>query len=132
MADRTVVVTAPGICWPRRLRMRRASFNRCRASRCARRIADRRRHQARNPAGGSLPPGPRVAPRSPCVALISIYFEYVEEGFLRDLHVANLFHPLLTFLLALQQLTLAADVAPVTLGGDVFPQGFHGGPRDHP
>src|SRR4029079_12050860 len=106
--------------------MRRASFSRCRASRFARRAAARRRHQARKPAGGSLlPPGPRVSPRSPWVALISIYFEDGEEGFLRDLHVAHLFHPLLTFLLTLQQLALARYVAPIALGGHVLSQRLH-------
>src|SRR5678816_4746808 len=95
--------------------MRRASLSRWRASRFARRAAERRRHQARKPAGGSPPPGPRVSPRSPWEALISIYFEDGEEGFLRDLHVANLFHPLLTFLLPLQQLSLIHISEPTRL-----------------
>src|SRR3954469_17205382 len=129
-ADRTVAATAPGIWSPFLLRMRRASLSRWRASSCARRTAALRRHQARKPAGGSLPPPPWVSPRSPWVALISIYFEDGEEGFLRDLHVANLFHPLLTFLLTLQQLALARNVAAVALGGDVLAQGLDGRPRD--
>src|SRR5678815_2082914 len=61
---------------------------------------------------------------------ISIYFEDGEEGFLRDLHVANLFHPLLTFLLPLQQLALARYVAAVTLRRDVLAQGLDGRARD--
>src|SRR3954451_387782 len=131
-ADRTVAATAPGIWSPLLLRMRRASLSRWRASRWARRAAARRRHQARKPAGGSLPPPPCVSPRSPWVALISIYFEDGEEGFLRDLHVANLFHPLLTFLLTLQQLALARYVAAVTLGGHVLAQRLHGRAGDDP
>src|SRR3954452_1781024 len=131
-ADRTVAATAPGIWSPFLLRMRRASLSRWRASSCARRAAALRRHQARKPAGGSLPPEPCVSPRSPWVALISIYFEDGEEGFLRDLHVANLFHPLLTFLLTLQQLALSGEVAAVAFGRDVLSQRLDRCPRDDP
>ena len=46
-----------------------------------------------------------------------------EEGVLRDLDVADLLHPLLAFLLLLQQLALAGDVAAVALGGDVLAEG---------
>src|SRR6185436_3709847 len=127
IAARTVAATAPGNWAPFFLRMRRASFSRWRDSSVARRIAERRRHHARKPAGGSPPPRaggsvppPRASPRSPWVALISIDFEDGEEGFLRNLHVAHLFHPLLTFLLTLQQLALASYVAAVALGGNVF------------
>ena len=38
-----------------------------------------------------------------------------EESLLRDLHAAHLLHPLLAFLLLLQQLALARDVTAVTL-----------------
>src|SRR4029079_12570821 len=140
IAARTVAATAPGSVLPFFLRVRVSACRRWRDSSVARRSAERRRHRARNPAGGSLPPPraggsvppPRVSPRSPWGALISIDFEDGEEGFLRDLHVANLFHPLLTFLLTLQQLALARYVATVALGGHVLSQRFHRGARDDP
>src|SRR3954453_17793274 len=46
-----------------------------------------------------------------------------EERLLRDLDVADLLHPLLAFLLFLQELALAGDVAAVALGGHVLAQG---------
>src|ERR1700733_15464494 len=48
--------------------------------------------------------------------------QYGQEGFLRNLHRADLLHALLAFLLLLQQLALARDVATVALGGDVLAQ----------
>src|SRR5256886_16033972 len=54
-----------------------------------------------------------------------------QECFLRDLDGPHLLHALLTFLLFLEQLALAGDVAPVTLGGHVFAQRAHGLPGDH-
>src|SRR5713101_2952663 len=50
--------------------------------------------------------------------------EHRQERFLRHLDLADLFHPLLAFLLLLEQLTLAGDVAAVTLGGDVLAHGL--------
>src|SRR4051794_25580926 len=44
--------------------------------------------------------------------------EHCEEGLLGDLHAPDLLHPLLAFLLFLQELALAGDVAAVTLGGN--------------
>src|SRR5215211_9562608 len=49
-----------------------------------------------------------------------------EERVLRDLDAADLLHPLLALLLALEQLALARDVAAVALGGDVLAEGLHG------
>uniref|UniRef100_A0A0N4ZLE2 Glucosamine_iso domain-containing protein n=1 Tax=Parastrongyloides trichosuri TaxID=131310 RepID=A0A0N4ZLE2_PARTI len=49
-----------------------------------------------------------------------------DEGFLRDLDLAELAHPLLALLLLLQQLALAGDVATVALGRHVLAQGADG------
>ena len=52
--------------------------------------------------------------------LIFIQFQHAHKGFLRNLHVSYLAHPLLTFLLLLQQLLLSGNIAAVALGEDVF------------
>ena len=52
-----------------------------------------------------------AAPRDACArhaSISSVHLQDGQEGLLRDLHVAHLLHPLLTFLLPLQQLALAA------------------------
>ena len=78
--------------------------------------------------GGSLRHQRRLgrSPAARCsvdpVANQSVHLQDRQEGLLRDLHVAHLLHPLLTFLLTLQQLALARDVAAVALGGDVLAQ----------
>ena len=48
--------------------------------------------------------------------------QHGQEGFLRDLDRADLLHALLAFLLLLEQLALARDVAAVALGDDVLAQ----------
>src|SRR6185295_8130277 len=50
--------------------------------------------------------------------------EHRQERFLRHLDPADLFHPLLAFLLLLEQLALAGDVAAIALGGDVLAHGL--------
>src|SRR5262245_43847577 len=45
-----------------------------------------------------------------------------EKRFLRNLHLADLLHPLLALFLLLEQLALARDVAAVTLGEHVLAQ----------
>ena len=50
----------------------------------------------------------------------SVELEDGEEGFLGDFDVADLLHALLAFLLLLEELALAADVASVALGGDIL------------
>jgi hypothetical protein len=45
-----------------------------------------------------------------------------DEGFLRDLDLAELAHPLLALFLLVEQLALAADVAAVAFGGHVLAQ----------
>src|SRR3990172_9437021 len=57
--------------------------------------------------------------------------QHGEERFLRDLDPAQLLHALLPFLLPLEELPLAGDVAAVALGGHVLPERAHGLPRDH-
>src|SRR5690606_15931500 len=58
----------------------------------------------------------------PSVSLFLSDVQHGQEGFLRNLHPADLLHALLARLLLLQQLALATDVAAVALGGDVLAQ----------
>src|SRR5215510_8701325 len=46
-----------------------------------------------------------------------------QKCFLRNLHLAQLFHALLAFLLPAQQLALACDVATIAFGHDVLAEG---------
>jgi hypothetical protein len=48
--------------------------------------------------------------------VISVDLQHGEEGLLRDLDVPDHLHALLAFLLLLEQLALAGDVAAVALG----------------
>src|SRR5271170_6522250 len=57
--------------------------------------------------------------------------EQGEESLLRNLDAPDLFHPLLAFLLLLEQLAFSRDVAAVTLGGDVLAQRLDGFARDN-
>src|SRR5687768_6841377 len=54
-----------------------------------------------------------------------------EKGLLRDLDLADPLHPLLAFLLLLEQLALAGDVAAVALGEHVLAHRADVLPRDH-
>src|SRR3954469_11930782 len=59
----------------------------------------------------------------------AIHLQRSNEGFLRNVDLAELPHLLLAFLLLLQKLAFARDVAAVALGGDVLAQradGFAG------
>src|SRR4029077_7049749 len=53
-----------------------------------------------------------------------------DEGFLRDVDLAELAHALLAFLLLVQELALAGHVAAIAFGGDVLAEGAHGLARD--
>src|SRR5688572_14374601 len=55
-----------------------------------------------------------------------------DERLLGDFHAPDVLHALLALLLALDQLALARDVAPVALGEDVLALGLHGLPGDDP
>src|ERR1039457_5704705 len=57
--------------------------------------------------------------------------EQGHESLLRNLDPSHLLHPLLAFLLLLEQLPLSRDIAAVPLGGDVLAQRLHGFPRDN-
>src|SRR5690606_41799445 len=59
-----------------------------------------------------------------------VHLEHGEEGLLRDFHPTDLLHPLLAFLLLLQQLLLARPVATVALGEDVLAQRLDRGAGD--
>src|SRR5687767_3341412 len=52
-----------------------------------------------------------------------------QEGLLRYLHRTDLLHPLLSFLLLLEKLALAADVTAVALREHVLPQRLHRRPQ---
>ena len=54
-----------------------------------------------------------------------------DERLLRDVHLAELAHAFLAFLLLLQKLALAGHIAAVAFGGDVLAEGAHGLARDH-
>jgi len=56
--------------------------------------------------------------------------QHREEHRLRDLDVSELFHAFLTFLLFLEELALARDVAAVALGQHVLAQRLDGGAGD--
>src|SRR3954471_8021292 len=58
-------------------------------------------------------------------------FKDGEKRLLRDLHAADLLHPLLAFLLLFEQLALARDVAAVALGEDVLAQRLYRLAGDH-
>src|ERR1700729_4550271 len=53
--------------------------------------------------------------------------QYSQEGFLRDLHGADLLHALLARFLLFQQFALAAQVTAITLGEHVLAQRLDGG-----
>src|SRR6266849_8950536 len=55
-----------------------------------------------------------------------IHFQRRNERLLRNVHLAELAHALLAFLLLLQELALARHVAAIALGGDVLAEGAHG------
>src|SRR5208282_5408915 len=57
--------------------------------------------------------------------------EQGQKSLLRNLDPPDLFHPLLAFLLLLEQLAFPRDIAAVTLGGDVLAQRLNGFARDN-
>src|SRR5689334_13637414 len=68
-----------------------------------------------------------------CAALLTmrqkkshIHLQGGDEGFLRDVHLAELAHALLALLLLIEQLALAGGIAAVALGGHVLAEGAHG------
>src|SRR5262249_7531715 len=56
--------------------------------------------------------------------------EQSKKRFLRDFHPSHLLHPLLAFLLLLEELALARDVATVAFRGDVLAQRLDAFARD--
>src|SRR5207247_3278167 len=75
------------------------------------------------------PPSPRSScgPRSRARPSA---LEHREKRLLGDLDAAHLLHALLAFLLLLEQLALARDVAAIALGGDVLAHRLHRLARD--
>src|SRR5271166_5999063 len=57
--------------------------------------------------------------------------EQGQESLLRNLDAPDLFHPLLAFLLLLEQLSFSSNIAAVTLGGNVLAQRLHRFARDN-
>src|SRR5690348_3690025 len=83
--------------------------------------------------GGSQDPPYECADGSPeRAALLLPYFQHRQERLLRDLDAPDALHALLAFLLLLEQLALARDVAAVALRKHVLPQRLHGFARDDP
>src|SRR5438477_986680 len=58
--------------------------------------------------------------------------QHGQECLLRNVHLPHALHALLAFLLLLEQLALARDVAAVALGDHVLPQGLDGLAGDDP
>src|SRR5277367_2181184 len=54
------------------------------------------------------------------------YFEDGEEGFLRDVHLADALHALFSFFLLFEEFAFAGNVATVALGQHVFANGGNG------
>src|SRR3990170_1250119 len=57
-------------------------------------------------------------------SLLVVHLQYRQEGFLRNLHAADLLHPLLALFLFLEELLFAADVATITFGQHVLAHGL--------
>ena len=64
---------------------------------------------------------PLTAHRSPLTS--SVHLQHGQKRLLRNLHRADLLHPLLPLFLLLEELALAGDVAAVALGQHVLPEG---------
>jgi hypothetical protein len=54
---------------------------------------------------------------------LPLHLERLDEGLLRNVHLAELAHALLALLLLVEELALAGDVAAVALGRHVLPEG---------
>src|ERR1700692_1523018 len=70
-------------------------------------------------------------PKSSYANASHIHLQTGDEGFLRDVDLAELPHALLALLLLLQKFALAGDVAAIPLRGDVLPERAHGLACDH-
>src|SRR5438093_7841903 len=66
----------------------------------------------------------------PSALVFRAHLQDCQKRFLRDLDLADTLHPLLAFLLLLEQLALARDVAAVALGEHVLAQRLHRLARD--
>lgn len=55
-----------------------------------------------------------------CISLIFIQLQYAHKGFLWNLYVSDLAHPLLSFFLFFQQLFLTGNITAIALGKHVF------------
>ena len=51
---------------------------------------------------------------------MSVGLQHLDESFLRNIDLADCFHPLFSFLLLLQQLSLSSDVATVAFRGHIL------------
>src|SRR3989441_6731587 len=72
-----------------------------------------------------------TSPRNAVWITRLVNLEDREKGFLGDLDCADLFHPLLSLSLLLEELPLARDVAAVALGGHVLAKRSDGLARDY-
>src|SRR5262245_16109381 len=73
-----------------------------------------------------MAPHGRASPRSS----VFVHLERGDERLLRDLHLAELAHPLLALLLLFEKLALSRDVAAVTLSKHILAQRSDGLARD--
>src|SRR5579863_8130180 len=65
------------------------------------------------------------------LAVAAANLEHRQERLLRDLHAAHALHPLLAFLLLLEELAFARDVAAVALRQNILAHRLDGLARDH-
>src|SRR5439155_16790908 len=77
--------------------------------------------------GSERHPGVKSQMRGPGMETLLVrialpHLQNRKEGFLRNLHAAHALHPLLAFLLLLQEFAFAAYVAAIALGDHVFTQ----------
>src|ERR1700722_13887088 len=87
------------------------------ASVCAKASADTKsRNENSTPNRNIQPP----TSKWPILTAALAHLQHSQESFLRNVHAPNPLHPLLAFLLFLQQLTLTGNVAAVALGDDIL------------
>ena len=56
---------------------------------------------------------------------MSVGLEHFDKSFLRNIHLADRFHPLFPFLLLLQQLSFSSDISTVAFRGHILSECLH-------
>src|ERR1051326_356450 len=63
--------------------------------------------------------------KTPLLRFFSSRLQHLNKRFLRDVHLADDLHAFLAFLLLLEQLALARDIATVAFRRHILPHGLH-------